>query len=234
MSLRPTQLVSRSAVRFAPAIRTTDRRRPRAPHTADSWWGIVTPALVALAEHSAFGIMVLGADRRVEYASRHARQLLSAHSALQIRRGILAVSDERIDALLNHARGANEPRTLELRDRNVSAERLLISRIPARRASDPIVLLLFAPRAPRRIPQQTLRDVYQLTSAEIQIVEHLVCGHSLNETAALLDISRHTVRTHVKRTLAKCAVRSQADLIRLVLSGPFMPATAHVPLEIDD
>jgi DNA-binding CsgD family transcriptional regulator len=168
---------------------------------------------------------VLGANRRVEYASRHARQLLQAHSAIQIVRGALVVSDERAEQLLETIPKSDEPRTLELRDRKISAEWLLISRIPTRRRQDPIALLLFAPRAPRRLPQQSLRDVYQLTMAEIQIVEHLVCGHSLTETAALFDISSHTVRTYVKRVRAKCGVRSQADLIRLVLSGPLMPAT---------
>lgn len=225
MALRQSQLTARASSRLAAAPRTTERRRPSLRPSVEPWSDVVTPALLALAEHSAYGVIVLGPGRRVEYASRHARQLLSAHSALQIVRGSLAVLDERIDSLLSRSGTDDEPRTLELRDKHVSAEWLLVSRIPARRTRDPIVLLLFAPRAPRRLPQQTLRDVYRLTTAEIQIVEHLVCGHSLSETAALLDISLHTVRTHVKRTLAKCAVRSQSDLIRLVLSGPFMPAT---------
>lgn len=231
MALRQSQLPSRTSSRLDATPRATDRRRASLRPGLDPWSDVVTPALLALAEHSAYGVIVLGPDRRVEYASRHARQLLSAHSALQIVRGTLTVVDERIEALLSRGAIDGEPRTLELRDKHVSAEWLLISRIPTRRAQDPIVLLLFAPRAPRRLPQQTLRDVYQLTFAEIQIVEHLVCGHSLNETAALLDISLHTVRTHVKRTLAKCAVRSQSDLIRLVLSGPFMPAT---PIDTSD
>ncbi len=225
MALRPSQLPSRTSAGIEPAVRASERRVASHRSGTSPWSDIVTPALLALAEHSAYGVIVLGADRRVEYASRHARQLLQAHSAIQIVRGALVVSDPRVEQLLDTTPKSDEPRTLELRDRNVSAEWLLISRIPTRRRHDPIVLLLFAPRAPRRLPQQSLRDVYQLTVAEIQIVEHLVCGHSLTETAALLDISLHTVRTHVKRTLAKCGVRSQADLIRLVLSGPFMPAT---------
>jgi DNA-binding CsgD family transcriptional regulator len=59
-----------------------------------------------------------------------------------------------------------------------------------------------------------------LTPSEGAVVLALARGRSLAEVAAERGISLHTVRTHVKRSLAKAGVRRQADLVRLVLSGP--------------
>ena len=59
-----------------------------------------------------------------------------------------------------------------------------------------------------------------LTPAEGRVVLALARGLSLAEIAREGSVSLNTVRTHVKRGLAKARVRRQADLVRLVLSAP--------------
>ena len=181
---------------------------------------VVSAAALAMLEHGAFGVLILEPTLRVLYASALAQRLLRGHTALTIRRGYLIVTEPRLAKFLAARVASSECPSLALQDRHVQAEKLILSRPLSRRASDPIVLQIFAPRAPRHVPTETLRDVYQLTPAETTIVEYLVNGHSVAETAVLLDLSPHTVRTHAKRILTKCAVRSQSDLIRIVLSGP--------------
>jgi DNA-binding CsgD family transcriptional regulator len=59
-----------------------------------------------------------------------------------------------------------------------------------------------------------------LTPAEGDVVLALARGLSLAEVARQRNVSIETVRTHVKRSLAKADVRRQSDLVRLVLTGP--------------
>jgi len=59
-----------------------------------------------------------------------------------------------------------------------------------------------------------------LTPAEGDVVLALARGLSLADIARDRHVSLETVRTHVKRSLAKADVRRQSDLVRLVLTGP--------------
>jgi DNA-binding CsgD family transcriptional regulator len=62
-----------------------------------------------------------------------------------------------------------------------------------------------------------LQDLFSLTSGEARVVARLVQGRSVDEVAAELKISVETVRTHVRRVLAKTATSRQGELISLVL-----------------
>lgn len=59
-----------------------------------------------------------------------------------------------------------------------------------------------------------------VTPAEGRVVLALARGLSLVEIARESGNSLNTVRTHVKRSLAKTGVRRQADLVRLALRAP--------------
>jgi DNA-binding CsgD family transcriptional regulator len=65
-----------------------------------------------------------------------------------------------------------------------------------------------------------LRRLHHLTPAETSVATLLVEGRHTGEVAELLGISLFTARTHVKRVLAKVGVRSQTELVRVLLSGP--------------
>jgi DNA-binding CsgD family transcriptional regulator len=74
-------------------------------------------------------------------------------------------------------------------------------------------------RGPQADPEAVCRYL-GLTQAEGNVVLALARGLSLAEVARERCIAIETVRTHVKRSLAKAGVRRQSDLVRLVLSGP--------------
>lgn len=58
-----------------------------------------------------------------------------------------------------------------------------------------------------------LRSLYGLTPAEWRAVEGLLTGLRPAEIAVSLGISVHTIRTQLKRAMAKASVHSQAALV---------------------
>ena len=64
----------------------------------------------------------------------------------------------------------------------------------------------------------TIREAFQLTSAEIDIVRALVEGLSVNEIAEARGRSVETVRSQLRSILAKTQTKTQAELIRITLN----------------
>lgn len=62
-----------------------------------------------------------------------------------------------------------------------------------------------------------LQRLHGLTRAEARVAVRLAGGASVSEIASMLQISRHTARTHLKRVFAKTGKRGQRDLIRYLL-----------------
>ena len=62
-----------------------------------------------------------------------------------------------------------------------------------------------------------IRDAFQLTGAEIDIVRALAEGKSLKAIAAERGRSHETVRSQVRSILAKTETRSQGELVRITL-----------------
>jgi pimeloyl-ACP methyl ester carboxylesterase/DNA-binding NarL/FixJ family response regulator len=63
----------------------------------------------------------------------------------------------------------------------------------------------------------TIRDAFQLTSAEIDIVRSLAEGRSVKAIAIERGRSFETVRSQIRSILAKTETRSQSELIRITL-----------------
>jgi DNA-binding CsgD family transcriptional regulator len=85
-------------------------------------------------------------------------------------------------------------------------------------------LALVILRAPEDVPvpsEAELRSLFGLTPAEARVACHLV-DETVDEIAAALDVSVTTVRTHVQRLLAKTGTRRQSELVRLLVSGPWL------------
>jgi DNA-binding CsgD family transcriptional regulator len=70
------------------------------------------------------------------------------------------------------------------------------------------------------IEPDALRAAYGLTPAQATLAAFLAQGFSLEDAAAHLAVTIGTVRDRVKQVFARTGTRSQADLVRLVLTGP--------------
>jgi len=61
-----------------------------------------------------------------------------------------------------------------------------------------------------------LSGLFELTSAERVLAEHILSGASLSDAQAELGITGNTARTHLKSIYRKTRARNQADLVRLL------------------
>jgi DNA-binding CsgD family transcriptional regulator len=80
-------------------------------------------------------------------------------------------------------------------------------------------------------PMLTWREVlraYGLTEAETQVALLSLRGARIDEIARRRGTSRHTARAHMKRVLAKMGAECQADLVRILLTGPTRPSSSPV------
>lgn len=83
--------------------------------------------------------------------------------------------------------------------------------------AEPVALVLIhLPREGSASLASVLHALFGVTPAEARMVESLLSGHVIKQSAAALGISVETARSHVQSLFRKMRVRRQAELIRLV------------------
>lgn len=88
-------------------------------------------------------------------------------------------------------------------------------------AAEPCILIaIHDTHASQRVDARTLQQLYELTPMQADIAAALFAGFTVEQLTQRLRISQNTVRTHLKGVFKKCAVRSQAQLMRLLALGP--------------
>jgi DNA-binding CsgD family transcriptional regulator len=77
-----------------------------------------------------------------------------------------------------------------------------------------------------------MKEIYSLTEAEADVLQLLVAGHDSEAMAEMRQASVETVRTQIKRVLAKTDTHGRPALVRLALSvnPPVDPAPVKWPL----
>ncbi|HTW66779.1 MAG TPA: helix-turn-helix transcriptional regulator [Bryobacteraceae bacterium] len=167
---------------------------------------------------------------RVLYANAAAREVSASSDGLSIRDGRLAITSSRQDAAFRRAvseiatvRGAQLRRIEVSRHSGGEPYRLILmpvgesGEIPMG-VSMPAVSILVVAAGMRPTPDvPVLCELFLLTPAEARVAGKLALGQSVEEIAAAAKISVGTVRTHLKRTLAKTGTTRQGELISLIL-----------------
>ncbi len=69
----------------------------------------------------------------------------------------------------------------------------------------------------KQLDPQTVAKALNISLSEARVVHQMACGHSLDETAEICNLSLSTVRTYVKNAYAKTGTKRQADLVSLAL-----------------
>ncbi|WP_051362029.1 helix-turn-helix transcriptional regulator [Solimonas soli] len=93
---------------------------------------------------------------------------------------------------------------------------------PEHERSPAAVLYLRDPEASTpQTAQEIARRLLGLTRVETRLAMYLTDGHSLDETADLMNIRRNTARTHLRSIFSKTGVTRQTTLVRLMLKSVF-------------
>lgn len=80
---------------------------------------------------------------------------------------------------------------------------------------------------------EAVGEAFELTPAEMRLLQHLMLGESLDEAAAALGVARTTVKTHLSRILSKTGTRRQTSLLALVHRlSPAFAATRRPPASV--
>lgn len=198
-------------------------RQKESPLNTDLLQGFVDPALI------------IDQNCRVISANQPAQNLIASSETLRIGvRNLFSFGERQTDTLfarLLHACGQRAPGSsgyLEFgfvhRDSHFRASILPIARrfnlsntgIASLFAPDPVVLLVLRCALPPEKSHE-FQSCFQLTKAELRIVQALSQEGSLVQIADQLGIAYETARNQLKAALKKTGTHSQRELISLLL-----------------
>lgn len=181
--------------------------------------------------HYGIGSLLLDGRREVLEMDESARRIISGHPALGIHGNRLklagAPDDAALQALLEGALGDEFGAGCHaMRVTGTTAVELLARALhnPLRHVCQSSPALVVHLRAEAHVAaaldyEDPLMKLLGLTATEASLALRLAQGNSLVEAAQALGLTEQTVRTYSKQIFAKTATRSQADLVRLVLSS---------------
>lgn len=150
---------------------------------------------------------------------RHSR--LSTPNSLENRQ-LQALIDQACAAQARHMSGALELGPVVLNASETSAK-LIVRAAPIRRsASDFVafsgVILMISNLTPDiRLPTEILRQVFDLTRREAEVMSLIGEGQPIHQIGVTLGIATETVRYHVKSVFMKTGTTRQSELVGLCL-----------------
>lgn len=178
------------------------------------------------------GIVLVDASAQVLFANAAAREM--AGDGLVLSAGRMAVSEPADGSRLRTALaaltrgGVAEARVLTVtRPSGHRALTLLLSPVPAEAtpfgdAADGPAAAIYISDPERECAGaiEVLRSLFALTPVEAEVLEMLVRGFDPPEIARRRGTCVSTIRHHLKSIFRKTATARQADLVRLVTTGP--------------
>lgn len=82
------------------------------------------------------------------------------------------------------------------------------------------LLFIGDPERPAHFDQTRIARLYGLSRAESRVAALLASGYRLEQVAESLDIAYETVRKHLKQIFGKTGTYRQAELVRMLVTGP--------------
>lgn len=182
--------------------------------------------LVDAINRAQFGIIITAPNSRPAFVNRYAQHLLDRQDGLVATDHGLEAAHAADTRLLRDviAQAVNRQLTTctTLQLPRIRSARPLIVYVPAdgyaRMASDRVTLYLCDPHHDALPDPSVLSRLFAFTRAEGTLAGLLMRGVTIEEAAATLFVSEHTVRTHLKRMLNKTDTGRQAELLRLLLT----------------
>jgi len=179
-------------------------------------------------------VFLVDSDTRVILANRTAVELLGQCDGLLVERGMLKTARSKDTVML--CRFIREAVATTI-DRNDHASGVMLiqrisSKFPLQILVAPCVrediffgtrrtaLVFVSDPETQRMQAEVLRTLYGLTPAEAAVASLLAEGKSVKEIADRTTVRENTVRMHLKKVFDKTGTKRQAELVKIVLSGP--------------
>jgi DNA-binding CsgD family transcriptional regulator len=196
----------------------------------------VKRALEDVVEGLPVGVVILDGDGQVLHANMAARRIAEQQDGLRIAASRLRAAEASDDRALQQAiaralattQGTGLHGGAVLSVRRPSGARafpVLVNPGPGEGSTSPFraasaVVLIGDPEAGLLSPVQLVAALYRLTPSEARLAQAVASGESLESYAEAHGIGVSTARWTMKQVLAKTGARRQADLVRMLLTGP--------------
>lgn len=187
-------------------------------------------------ETSGVGVALVDAQCGVLTVNSVAHAIMAETGLLGVRDGRLCASrqsDQKLLAAHVRTKAAEQSATLRtdcyatmalLRDDNPLPVTAIIRpgppfgpiSAPLRRTA---VIVLRDPARRLRLPTSNIEHLFNLTPAEARLAQLLAEGHSVDEAAMQLGVSKHTTRSQLQAIFNKTGTNRQGELVRMLLSS---------------
>jgi DNA-binding CsgD family transcriptional regulator len=187
--------------------------------------------LASCIAHINFGVIALGVDGKILHANVAGEKMLRDEPAIRARADRTLILNELPTPQLCRPKDQFQNRSRN--ERLIRIERapgrwpISVVMVPTREAAvrwvsadAACVLFLFDPERDVTPRMELVAMDFGVSAREAEIAVLISMGLELSGVARRLSISIHTARTHLKSLYGKTGIRSQAELVRRVLSGP--------------
>ncbi len=89
------------------------------------------------------------------------------------------------------------------------------------------LMLFVASRTSHALSEQGLSNLYGLTPAEARLTQKMALGCTLDESAAMLAISKNTAKSQLTRVFGKIGVKRQTEMMQAIYASPLWLQTDH-------
>ena len=197
------------------------------------------------------GVALLREGGQVEFANRTARNLAEENDGLNFSKGRVLIDDQEASqqvlgstemAVVAARKGERLPgqsialpRPSGARPYAAMVTPLWGKHLQAHQAltSKPVAAMFLSnPDQPTETSVELLERMFGLTPAEASVLNKIVAGCTVRQSAEHLSISEYTVRHHLKSVFDKTGTRRQSEVIRLVSASPLWRAHLDKPNQI--
>jgi DNA-binding CsgD family transcriptional regulator len=194
-----------------------------------------TQQLMQVVNDIPFGILILDTRLRPVFISNTAKQIFDHKDGLCFKKGHLVTSVPHQNLSLKKLLQTTAQTALgksclpggSMRVRRPSGKRpynLLITPLfeqiaELKETTRGIAVFVSDPEKNIDTPEICLSRLYGLTVAESRLALLLIQGHSTRDISRILNITRETLKTHLKHIFRKTDTRRQGELISLLLRG---------------
>jgi DNA-binding CsgD family transcriptional regulator/PAS domain-containing protein len=193
------------------------------------------------------GVVLTNRSGSILHANRSAERMMRREGPIQVVRGILQARAPAAARELHSAIGlaADDETALGKTGLAIRLNRddepaqyahvlpLTGGELRARLKSEAVAAVFVGATGDEADGAEAMATAFSLTLAETRLVEHLLGGDSLKESAAALGIAMTTAKTHLENVFQKTGVKRQAELMRLAAQVA-APADALKPRIVDD